>query len=455
MKATGRTRTIDAGLRQASWPVPAPGVMQRKCVCGGSAGMSGACADCRQKQFLGKPLQAKLRINEPGDAYEQEADRLAEQVMRMPEVDVNERPNDVGSPLVQRRTPDGGTAVAEVPPIVHDVLNSPGQPLNAVTRAFFEPRFGHDFSQVRVHAGERAEQSALELNAFAYTVGRNVVFGSGQYLPGTMEGTRLLAHELAHVIQQAQPSSSPPDRTMHPRTSDRNERTGQMVTRPSGPILQRQTKPTGIVLKEAHPFGHADLKGDEDKKKFRTYIGSTTLMQVTPAANYKGHCTKEYLTEVANTCPARFSELRKEAFCTESKCLDFDRYGSSGDPQTGKMVTDGPDTFIDRHRTRHPDSLLEGTGKNDCSVVCHQKYKFNRKDDLGSFYVIRNFRADKYTPPGEKDALHITTGEVQKVSAGLEAPSYEMFAKDIAPGLKKSGVLLEAPPVPKKAQDKK
>src|SRR5262249_13620766 len=150
---------------------------------------------------------------------------------------------------------------------------------------------------------------------------------------------------------------------------------------------------------------------DELKQKWRTYLGSTTLMQVKPAGNYKDHCTKEYLSEVANTCPARFSELREGGFCTESKCLEFDRYGTSGDPDTGSMVTDGPDTFIDRHRTRHPESLLEGTGKNECSVVCHQRYKFDRKDDLGSFYVIRNFKAGTYMPPGAKTALHITTGE--------------------------------------------
>jgi hypothetical protein len=221
------------------------------------------------------------------------------------------------------------------------------------------------------------------------------------------------------------------------------------------PVIQRQSAPTGIGLKEAKPFGHADLKDDALKQKWRTYIGSTTLMQATPSGDYKGHCTKEYLTEVSNTCPARFAELRKEAFCTESKCLDFGGYGTAGDPDTGKVVTDGPDTFIDRHRTRHPESLLEGTGKDKCSVVCHQRYKFDRKSDLGSFFVIRNFRADKYTPPGSKDALHITTGDVQKVSSGLEAPTKEKFAKDIAPGLKKRGVLAEAPPIPKDGGEKK
>src|SRR5829696_10597536 len=145
--------------------------------------------------------------------------------------------------------------------------------------------------------------------------------------------------------------------------------------RQSSSIIQRQT---GITIKEAQPFGHADLKNDELKKQNRTYIGSTTLMQVTPADDYTGHCVKEFLTEVSNTCPARFQELRKGPFCTESKCLEFARWGTSGDPETGKVVTDGKDTFIDRHRTHHTESLLEGTGKNECSVVCHQRYKYDR-----------------------------------------------------------------------------
>src|SRR5438105_1202427 len=89
-----------------------------------------------------------------------------------------------------------------VPSIVHDVLSSPSQPLNADTRSFMEPRFGHDFSQVRAHTDERAAESARAVNALAYTAGQDVVFGGGQYEPETMEGKKLLAHELTHVVQR-------------------------------------------------------------------------------------------------------------------------------------------------------------------------------------------------------------------------------------------------------------
>jgi hypothetical protein len=89
-----------------------------------------------------------------------------------------------------------------VPPIVREVLRSPGQPLDSATRVFFEPRFGHDFSQVRVHADSRAGDSASAVGALAYTVGANVVLASGQYKPHTATGRQLLAHELTHVAQQ-------------------------------------------------------------------------------------------------------------------------------------------------------------------------------------------------------------------------------------------------------------
>ncbi len=94
--------------------------------------------------------------------------------------------------------------VHEVPPIVHEVLHSPGQPLDAQTRSFMEPRFGHDFSGVRVHTDVRAGESAQAVNALAYTVGQDVVFGAGHYPPHTNVGQRLVAHELTHVVQQSQ-----------------------------------------------------------------------------------------------------------------------------------------------------------------------------------------------------------------------------------------------------------
>src|SRR5262249_40427583 len=91
---------------------------------------------------------------------------------------------------------------APAPPIVHEVLRSTGRPLDPSPRTLMESRFGQDFSQVRVHSDARAAESARAVNAQAYTVGPNVVFGADQYAPSSAAGQRLLAHELTHVVQQ-------------------------------------------------------------------------------------------------------------------------------------------------------------------------------------------------------------------------------------------------------------
>jgi hypothetical protein len=159
-------------------------------------------------------VQTKLTVTIPGDIYEQEADRVAEQVMRMPEPQLQractcggECPKckreqrthkQLQTESIQGHDADGVT----VPPIVQEVLSSPGQPLDSITSQFMESRFGHDFSKVRVHTDAPAAKSARALGARAYTVENNVIFGASQFMPGTTVGRRLLAHELTHVLQQ-------------------------------------------------------------------------------------------------------------------------------------------------------------------------------------------------------------------------------------------------------------
>lgn len=98
---------------------------------------------------------------------------------------------------------------AEAPPMVHEALRLAGEPLDSQTRDFLEPRFGHDFSRVRVHSDPVGAKSASAVNALAYTVGAHIVFGAGQYSPQTPKGLRLLAHELTHVVHQNAGQTSP------------------------------------------------------------------------------------------------------------------------------------------------------------------------------------------------------------------------------------------------------
>jgi Domain of unknown function (DUF4157) len=178
-------------------PVPS-GLVQRKCAtCGNHTVAGGECTDC--KKLKPSSLQTMLTINEPSDRYEQEADRIADQVMAMPAHSTISR-----SPLnIQRFCGESSGQGNEVPERVSRVLASSGRPLEAGLRQDMEGRFGHDFSQVRVHAGDAAGKSALDISARAYTVGNNVVFGEGQYQSDSLEGRRLIAHELTHVVQQS------------------------------------------------------------------------------------------------------------------------------------------------------------------------------------------------------------------------------------------------------------
>jgi len=135
---------------------------------------------------------------------------------------------------------------SEAPPIVHEVLHSPGHGLDAATRSFFEPRLGHDLSRVRVHTDSRAAESARATRALAYTVGHDVVFGESQYRPQTSEGLRLLTHELTHVAQQESASLSDHPLTIGP-TDHLAEREAQNAAKSvtAGVPLQHPVKSRG------------------------------------------------------------------------------------------------------------------------------------------------------------------------------------------------------------------
>ncbi len=190
-----------------------------------------------QRLIRSGTIQAKLIIGQPGDVYEQEADRVAEQVMRMPqpqavssgslsirracpkcendelkrqpikeedeEEKLQRKPVEEEEEELQAKAISG--SIPEVNPDIESHIQSVmgrGKPLSENERAFFEPRFGQDFSQVRLHIGAQAAESAWAVNARAFTVGHNVVFGAGEYSSDSLAGRKLLAHELVHTVQQ-------------------------------------------------------------------------------------------------------------------------------------------------------------------------------------------------------------------------------------------------------------
>jgi uncharacterized protein DUF4157/putative RNase toxin 4 of polymorphic toxin system len=175
----------------------------------------------------GLTLQPKLIVGRSDDPFESEADRIANAVVGMSPAGRQRPAISAVAPAAQRKCACGGTcekcasqrsedeetirrkasgasghARMTAPPAVHQALRAPGMALDTKTMNYMQPRFGRDLSGVRIHTDGSAADSARRIHARAFTVGNQIVFGSGQYAPDTAEGRRLIAHELTHTIQQ-------------------------------------------------------------------------------------------------------------------------------------------------------------------------------------------------------------------------------------------------------------
>ncbi len=195
-----------ATFAQTSYLTPAgSGILQRKCTCGNHTVAGGECAECHKKRLQ----RMATHQGEPGTA----------------------------------------------PPIVHEVLHSPGQPLDSTIRAFMQPRSRHDFSQARIHTDRKAAESAQAVQALAYAVRNNVVFGAEQYKPSTASGQHLIAHELTHVLQQGLTDLSGSE-IHHAGDSPSAEQNAESVAdavladRPIGTIAQH----TPAIQRRAAPY---------------------------------------------------------------------------------------------------------------------------------------------------------------------------------------------------------
>ncbi len=291
------------------------------------------------KERLG--VQTKLTIGQPHDRYEQEADRVADQVMRMPEPvsnfrqpsiqrlcpqceeELQRQPTSVEEeeeekeplqmkslqrqvePTSEEEEEDEEKETLQMKPLQRQVeptseeeeedekeplqmksisgknaeaspdlqkrisgLQSRGQPLAESERAFLEPRFGYDFSRVRVHADDQAAEMAHSINARAFTVGQNVVFGAGQYQPRSSQGQRLLAHELTHVVQQnsvPHTHRQPLDR-LHIQQSQENDHSEIRINRKEdvnetvNKLTEDKKKPQDLESETAESIGREALQ---------------------------------------------------------------------------------------------------------------------------------------------------------------------------------------------------
>jgi hypothetical protein len=168
-----------------------------------------------------------------------------------------------------------------VPSSLHDVLHSSGRPLDEATRIFFEPRFGHDFGKVRVHCDESSARSAQAVDALAYTVGPNIVFGAGQYAPATATGRRVLAHELTHVMQQAGGSGRPSTLRMGDAEDPREreaERTASRVLAHQG-LAPTLSAPPGTMQRAAIPAVNVGDAMSPVLKSYLARLGATNAIE--------------------------------------------------------------------------------------------------------------------------------------------------------------------------------
>ena len=398
-------------------------LIQRKssCACGGS------CPSCRAKDEF---IQPKLKIGAPNDKYEQEADRVADQVMRMPEPIVRRQPVEEEDEesiqtkpneslqrqpsdeeeeeelqtkalngIVQRQaeveeeetlqtkaTPGHTPTVGATTHAKIQSLEGGGQPLPSNQRHFFESRMGHDFSGVRIHTDSKAADTAQTIQAKAYTLGNNIVFNTGQYSHDNQEGKKLLAHELTHVVQQKRTIQS---------SIQRKEK---------GPRTDAFDKecPDTVVIGSIKPI--AEFNKAKFDSGIRTWLGINSFMKVGPKEKYES-CITEVLKVEENTCGNK-GMLAEYTPCTKKKyCL----------PVGGneKYPTD-PNMFWDMHRTSRKFNLLEDSGKKTCKVTCLQRYGGGGKE-IGRFYVTRTFKAATFKD-GKKEAP-VTLGSITKVIA--------------------------------------
>ena len=379
-------------------------------------------------------IQPKLAINPPGDIYEQEADRISEQVVRISEPQLHhpcacgggckkcqaKQPNQEHFSLQTKRVQASDTGQIAAPPIVHQVLAGQGQPLDLSTRDFMEPRFGYDFSRVRIHSDARAAASAQSVNALAYTVGTDVVFAAAQFSPATAQGRKLLAHELAHVVQQGQGASS--------------------VSRaPRGLVQRRQTSVQPAPEVRVDPGATCNL--DQHRKiEPATYKANEWLSRAIPAldAFLSGEKTKQAQAAAAalnkhfhSTAPAVVTYIRDRLKTIQSDIFTRQNFRVNCPPASDAVCS------------------KTSTGQEFAGVVSEDQDElnfcaqfFSRKEDDRASTIIHEFghallglsktqRMLIIDRAYKQDAYYayLTTGE-----ALTNAESYAMFTREVATG---------------------
>ena len=356
-------------------PAVAASFLVQRCSCGSGAKAAGEmCEDCREKEGLG--VQPKLIVGAADDPYEREADAAARAVIEAAAPQVSAGPV---ARISRRALPSaGGTQAA--PSSVARAIEGAGEPLGQTERAFFEPRFGHDFGSVRVHRDAAAAASAQDIAARAYTVGHHVVFGAGSYVPASREGRNLIAHELAHVVQQSgavQRHSVSPLPVGHSNTGEEEEQQPQ-----AAPVAEEEEQGGfgGIVQR----FPRGEMFGDEpgwDEKNEAAEIRaemkeSEDCVKNTPPDPVECDPTRTLTWPDFAGAPVMssgfgavcHSGLTKRAANTALlKCMPKTSAAQNANPSAIQAVFDGAQSWV-KPRSRTPTN----NAVNGCRVVINQ-----------------------------------------------------------------------------------
>jgi len=350
---------------------------------------------------------------------------------------------------LQRQT-DRPTQAPSVPTSAREVVFSPGQPLDHAARSWMEPKFGHDFSGVRVHTNSQAAESANSVRARAYTFGNNIVFGTGQYFPAAAVGRQLLAHELAHVVQQDNALQGAGDRKVND-AQDASEREADAIAKNVHDGVQitvpRLAMPVSLARKEKdQDKGKAPDRGkesakDKDKSSEKTsacvpptsvtlgrtetldlssYMtggGICAVMKVMPAdTNLCPGITEEVTTAEGGTCPG---SLLKPSLCSGSSTFPLGR-ASHG---ACSAVKPEANEFVDRHSVQlSATSVLHDESRNPrklngCAFTCKQRYFI---DSGKTSTTLGNFLIRYSLAKAKRDGKDITEVTVSKKAAGAK-----------------------------------
>jgi len=291
-----------------------------------------------------------------------------------------------------------------------------GRTLNGKSRMLDAPSLGRDFSQVRVRSGAMATDSTWRRTTLAGNAHRDSSRASihidgleGEPIPGRSAGGDTQPASVSDELgQQAEPSGAAT--TYRGMSASSSAPTVKKPTAPPTKGPATTPCPTSVSVGAVTQRNHSNLPASQ-KEHWRTWLGAMSRMDVGPGPDHTGHCMKERLTTVSNNCPAAVYSRGGATTrpCTGNRCLDINRYGSMWG------VSDGPTAFLDMHRTRARESLLEGTGVSACRVVCRQTYTCDRTQaTTGTFTITRNFQAGRHTRTNGT-TMHITTGTVTKI----------------------------------------